>query len=86
MSEFCELSVRIGPRASSNRIVREGATIKLWVTAPPTDGQANEAAIRMLADRLGVARSRVMLVRGRSSRVKTFRVDGISLDQALEKL
>ena len=41
----------------------------------PEDGKANAAVIKLLAKALGVAKSRLVLVRGATSRDKLFRID-----------
>jgi hypothetical protein len=48
------------------------------VTAPPVDGRANEALCRLIADRAGVAPSRVSVVRGAKARDKVVRVEGLA--------
>jgi hypothetical protein len=77
--------VRATPRAKSNRIELIEGRIKIWVTAPPADGQANQAVRDLLADRLGIAPSRVSLIRGAASREKTFQIDGMTMDSVLPK-
>ncbi len=73
------LSVKIQPRASKNELIRmEGGGFKIRLTAPPVDGAANEALVKFLAGKLGVAKSRVEIVSGQTSRDKTIRVDGLS--------
>jgi uncharacterized protein YggU (UPF0235/DUF167 family) len=63
------------PRAGRTEIAgtREGA---LWVrlAAPPVQGAANEALLRLLAGRLGVARGDLRLLSGSSGRRKRVRV------------
>jgi uncharacterized protein len=49
--------------------------IRISVTAPPEDGRATEAARAALAEALGVAKTRLTLVRGTKSRDKLFRLD-----------
>jgi uncharacterized protein YggU (UPF0235/DUF167 family) len=77
------------PRASAERIgPYAGATLELRVTRPAVDGQATEAARRLLADGLGVAPSTVRLVSGARSRLKRFDVFGMDADalaSALER-
>ncbi|MCW2971679.1 MAG: hypothetical protein JWO23_2806, partial [Solirubrobacterales bacterium] len=46
------------------------------VAAPALDGRANRALCRLFADRLGVAHSRVVIVRGHRSREKLIQVEG----------
>lgn len=69
------IACRVTPRAARPRVEREGETVRLWVTAAPADGAANEAAQRLLAAALGVAPSRLTLARGAASRDKLFRLD-----------
>jgi uncharacterized protein (TIGR00251 family) len=57
---------------------RHGEALKVRVTAPPVDGRANAAAIGLLSTTLGVPASRVVLLSGAQSRLKRFRVDGLS--------
>jgi len=47
------------------------------VTAPPVDGKANAALCRLIAERVGVPRRAVEVVRGQSARDKVVRVDGV---------
>jgi uncharacterized protein (TIGR00251 family) len=49
------------------------------VTAPPVDGKANAALCAFVAQRIGVARSRVEVVRGMTSRDKIVRVEGVDV-------
>jgi uncharacterized protein YggU (UPF0235/DUF167 family) len=49
------------------------------VTAPPVDGKANAALCAFVAQRAGVARSRVQIVRGMTSRDKIVRVEGVEM-------
>lgn len=78
--------ILVQPRASRAQIgPRHDGRIKVAVTAPPVDGEANAAVIALLADALGVSRSAVTVVAGAASRRKTIRVDGITLDM-LEEL
>jgi uncharacterized protein (TIGR00251 family) len=73
------LRVRVQPRASKDEIVgeRDGALV-VRVTAPPVDNRANDALVRLVAKRLGVAPTRVTLLQGARSRDKVIQVEGIS--------
>lgn len=50
--------------------------LKVRVSAPPHEGEANEALIALLACTLDVAKSKVRLVAGASARIKRVEVDG----------
>lgn len=69
-----DIPVRVTPRASRNAVVSEGGAIRVYVTVVPEDGKANEAVRKLLATALGVAKSRLILVRGQTARDKVFRV------------
>lgn len=71
--------VLVQPRASRAKLgpVHDGR-LKVAVTAPPVDGEANAAVIELLAKKLGVAKGAVSVVAGASSRRKTVRVDGVT--------
>ncbi|UMG91999.1 DUF167 domain-containing protein [Nocardioides sp. TF02-7] len=69
------LSVRVQPGASRTEVVGPyGDQLRMRLQAPPVDGKANAALERFVADELGVPRSSVAVVRGRSSRSKVVRV------------
>jgi uncharacterized protein len=71
--------VLVTPRASREKIGPVvGDRLKIAVTAPPVDGEANAAIVASLARALGVARSAVSIVRGDGSRRKTVRVAGVT--------
>lgn len=69
-----EIAVRVTPKASRERIAVEAGTIRVYVTVVPEDGKANAAVVKLLAKALGVAKSRLTLVRGATARDKVFRL------------
>jgi uncharacterized protein (TIGR00251 family) len=81
------IDVLVQPRASRAKIgPRHDGRIKIAVTAPPVDGEANAAVIELVAKSLGVAKSAVEVVAGASSRRKTLRIAGVTADQIEELL
>jgi hypothetical protein len=75
----CTLAVRVHPGAKRDAIVgMHGGTLKVAITAPATDGRANDALIAFVAERLRVPRARVSLLAGATSRTKTLRIQGTS--------
>ena len=81
------LHIRVQPRARRNEVVGwQGDALRVRVTAAPTDGRANRAVTALLADTLGVAASRIALVRGAGSRDKLFRVERLSLADVRARL
>ncbi len=84
MTDTVTFEILVQPRASRAKIgpLHDGR-IKIAVTAPPVDGEANAAVIELVAKRLGVARSAVEVIAGASSRRKTLRVTGATMDQVM---
>lgn len=73
-----EMRVRVTPRAASARLAVEadaaGPLVRVWVTAPPAEGAANDAVVRLLAKALGRPKSALEIVRGAASRDKVLRI------------
>jgi uncharacterized protein len=69
------LSLHIQPGASKTEVSGlHGEWLKIRLAAPPVDGKANAALIGFVAERLGVAKSLVILKSGHSSRRKVLEV------------
>ena len=81
------LNVRVIARAKRNAVTEmEDGGLKVYVTAPPEDGRANDAVVETIAEWLGVKRRQVEIVNGATNRNKVVRVTNISqaqLDAAL---
>jgi uncharacterized protein len=72
-------SVKVHPRARKNAITgMVGDAVKLSLTAPPVDGQANAACIAFFAKLFRVPRSSVTIAAGESSRTKVIRIAGMA--------
>lgn len=76
------VAVRLTPRAGADRLVgvthlADGAAVlKVAVTAPPADGRANEALLRLLAKEWAVPQRDLAIVGGSKSRSKIVRIAG----------
>ena len=70
-----QITVRVTPKSSSNRIVVQGDDIRVYVTAVPENGKANDAVIKLLAKASGVPKSRLSIIRGATSRDKVIQID-----------
>jgi uncharacterized protein (TIGR00251 family) len=75
------IAVRLTPKASVNRIgemrkLPDGdEQLAVYVTAPADKGKANEAMLRLLAEHLGLAASRLKIVQGQTSRNKLVKIE-----------
>lgn len=86
-SESSVLKVKLIPRSSRNLIAgKDGDTYRIKVTAPPVEGKANKALADFLADLLGVLKEDVEILSGKSSRLKTLRIKGLSLQEIQDKI
>lgn len=73
------VDVLVQPRASRAKVgpIHDGR-LKVAVTSPPVDGEANAAVIELFAKQLGVAKGAVEVIAGTSSRRKTLRITGVT--------
>lgn len=69
-----QIAVRVTPNARSAKL-EPGEPIRISVTEQPEDGKATEAARILLARSLGVAKTRLTLLRGAAARDKVFGLD-----------
>jgi uncharacterized protein YggU (UPF0235/DUF167 family) len=78
-------AVRLTPRAATDRVdgVVDGV-LRARVTAPPVDGAANEALLRLVGAELGVPRRDIRLVSGSGSRTKVVAVAGVPAGRLAE--
>ena len=88
------LSVRLTPKGGRDSLdgiepLADGrAVLKARVRAAPTEGEANDALVRLLAKALGVPPRSVEIAGGATSRVKRVSITGDAgaLELALEKI
>ncbi len=76
------LAIRLSPRAKTARLnglsvtAEGGRVLTATVTAPPADGRANEALLRLLARTWRLPRRDLSIVAGAASRHKTVHIAG----------
>ncbi len=82
------LAIRVTPRASNNEIVEilSDGTVKVHITAPPVEGEANEVLVKFLAEVLDVPASRVEVVAGASGRDKLISVVDMDAETLHKKI
>ena len=84
---MARLKLHVTPGAREDGLAGwQGNSLHVRVRARPEKGLANEAALRLLAGRLNVPRSRLALVRGPTSRDKLVEVEGLSDDELRARL
>jgi hypothetical protein len=81
------LAVKVQPRAPKNEVGEPlGSELRLKVTAPPVDAAANEAVIRLLAEKFDCPRGAVLILRGQTSRHKIIKLHGLTAAAVRGKL
>ncbi len=81
------LKVKVTPGARESTIGGwQNDVLRVKVREAAEKGRANEAVARLLAERLGVPPTAVLLKRGAASREKLFVIDGLSDDDLRRRL
>lgn len=87
----CDNGIRfstiIQPRSSKNEVTGiYNDALKIRLTSPPVDGEANKACMRFFAKWLDISPSKVNIVQGLSSKNKTIEVADLTEKQFHEIL
>lgn len=65
------INVVVQPRASRDGVVGiYEDCLKIALTAPPVEGEANKACVRFISELLGISRSKITIVSGLKARKK----------------
>ena len=81
------LRIRVSPGARRTELVgRQGEAWKVRVAAPPERGRANDAVLKLLAERLRISPAELTLVAGRSGRDKVVELRGLGAEEADRRL
>lgn len=79
------LRVKIQPRASLSEIsglFGEPPRLKIRISAPPVEGEANEALVEFLSKILKIAKSQIQITSGHSGKNKDLLIYGLSAEAA----
>lgn len=78
-SKRVRFKISVQPRASRNEISGwQGDALKIRLTAPPVDGEANEACLKFIANYFQVSRKQVSIASGLKSKHKIIEIQGLS--------
>lgn len=87
MNSSVRIDVYIQPRAARTELAgSHDGHPKIRIAAPPVEGAANAALVEFVAKRLKVAKGRVRVVGGLTSRRKVLEIDGIAPEVLREAL
>lgn len=76
------INIKLIPRSSKNEIIgwQADGRLKIKITAPPVDGQANAALVEFLAKHFRVPKSTIEILRGTTIPEKTVRLHTLDKD------
>jgi uncharacterized protein (TIGR00251 family) len=76
------VDLHVQPRASRNEIVGvQGEELKVGLTSPPVEGEANKLCVEYFAKLLRLPKSAVELVAGEKSRHKRLLIGGATVEE-----
>jgi hypothetical protein len=80
------IDIKVIPKSSRDLIEVCDDFIRVKITAPPVDGKANKAIIKLFSERLCVSKKSVSIIRGELSHQKTISIEGITRDEFLKRI
>ena len=81
------IKVKIIPGSSKNKIIGVyNNSLKITITAPPVEGKANNKCITYIAKCFDVAKSKIEIISGQTSKNKLIKIYDISQREFLDKL
>jgi hypothetical protein len=70
-----KIFIKTKSSAKNNKIIKiNDAHFEVWVKEPAKEGKANEAVIKLVAEYLGIAKSKIKITHGQKSKHKTLEV------------
>ena len=81
------LEIRVTPNAGRSEITgwKDGA-LRVKIAAPPEKGKGNKELIDFLSRALGIRKSAITIVAGRTGRNKTIAVEGMNREEIINKI
>ena len=71
-----KISVKVKPQAKEDKVTKIGLdNYVVWVRAKTIEGKANQAVIKILSEYFDIAKSKVVLIKGKRARDKIFMVN-----------
>lgn len=83
----CTIEIRIKPNARREKVeVGENGILHAWVNAPPKEGKANAALIKVLSETLDIPKSYLSIKRGFTSKNKVVEVVGLTKEEVMKRV
>ena len=87
VENYVTFSVRVQPRSSKNEICGiYGDAMKIKLTSPPVEGEANEGLIKFLSDILKISKGQIEIISGHKSRTKSIKIIGVTKEKVADLL
>lgn len=80
------VTLKIVPNSSRNEVVKEDDYIKIKITAPPVENKANKVLVEFLSKKLSVAKSKIKIIRGETSKLKTISIEDMTEEDFNNKI
>lgn len=81
------IQVKVQPRSSKNEIIGvTGDFLRVKLTAPPVEGEANKALVKYLGQLFGCAGGRIKILRGATGRCKLVEITGLTEEAVRQQL
>jgi uncharacterized protein len=69
------LNIRVMPKAGRNLVKVENGALKVYLTSPAQEGQANSQLIQVLSEHLKVKKYHIKIIKGLKSRDKIVEIN-----------
>lgn len=81
------IKVKIVPGSPKNKIVGVyNNALKIFITTPPVEGKANKKCIAYLAEYFDIAKSKIEIILGETSKNKLIKIYDINQKDFLDKI
>jgi hypothetical protein len=70
-----QINVKVITKSKQNKIKQEKEGLKIYLTAVPEKGKANELLLKLLADYYKINKSRIKIIKGEKSKNKIVKID-----------
>jgi uncharacterized protein (TIGR00251 family) len=85
--DMMTIEIKVQPNAKRSEIVvGQDGRVYVKVAAPPREGRANQAVVELIAERLGIRKSAVTIMRGHGSRNKALAIEGLGPEEIQRRL
>lgn len=70
------LNIKVIPKSSLNKITKcADGSLKIKITSPPVDGEANKKLIEILSKEYKVAKSKIRILKGETGKNKVVEIE-----------